>query len=404
MRSLFLYIDPSTGSMLFAVLIGIVSAVFFGFKSLMMKIKSSFGVNVNELKDKNKLNYVIFSDHKRYWNVFEPICDEFEKRGIEVHFWTMSSDDPALDKSYKYVKTEFIGSGNKGFAKLNFMNAHICLSTTPGLDVYQWKRSKDVDKYVHIFHNPGVNSGGYKMFGLDYYDVVLAVSEEQTLGFKELENKRNIKKKEYHVVGSTYLDEMDEKVKLLPKVQNENPVVLIATSWGENSMFEKYSFKIIEDLKKTGYKLIVRPHPQMWSFDPKLMKKFDETYSYDNMVEINKDNDNLNVLNKADAIVCDFSGIIFDYVAVFKKPAAYIITERDLSTYDASQLDNKRGVEEALDLIATEINDNNVDKVCDIVKELVNSGKPKCDDSVINRFWECRGKATDNIVNYMVNN
>ena len=177
MNRLLLYIDPSTGSMLFAVLIGVVSALFFGFKSLMMKVKFTLCVNVNELKDKNKINYVIFSDHKRYWNVFEPICDEFEKRGVEVHYWTMSNDDPALQKDYKYVKSLFIGAGNKGFAKLNFMNAHICLSTTPGLEVYQWKRSKDVDKYVHIFHNPGVNSGGYKLFGLDYYDVVLAVSE-----------------------------------------------------------------------------------------------------------------------------------------------------------------------------------------------------------------------------------
>lgn len=404
MRSALLYIDPSTGSMLFAVLIGVVSALFFGFKSLMMKVKSSFGVNVNELKDKNKLNYVIFSDHKRYWNVFEPICDEFEKRGIEVHYWTMSDDDPALQKDYKYVKPQFIGAGNKGFAKLNFMNAHICLSTTPGLEVYQWKRSKDVDKYVHIFHNPGVNSGGYKLFGLDYYDVVLAVSEEQTLGFKELETKRNIKNKEYHIVGSTYLDAMDEKVKLLPKVHNETPVVLIATSWGENSMFEKYGFKIIEDLKKTGYKLVVRPHPQMWTFDPKLMKRFVDLYGNDSQIEINNDNDNLNVLNRADALVCDFSGIIFDYVAVFKKPAAYIITERDLSTYDASMMDNKKGVEEALDLIATGISDNNIDNINSIVKEMLDKGGAKCNASVFDRFWECRSHATENILDYILNN
>ena len=404
MNSLYLYIDPSTGSMLFAVLIGIVSTVFFGFKSLMMKIKTSIGVNTDEIKNKNKINYVIFSDHKRYWNVFEPICDELEKRNIEAEFWTMSDDDPALTKDYKYVKCKFIGSGNKGFAKLNFMNAHICLSTTPGLDVYQWKKSKDVDKYVHIFHNPGVNSGGYKLFGLDYYDVVLAVSEEQTIGFKELEIKRNTNRKEYHIVGSTYLDELDKKSKLLPKIKNDIPVVLVATSWGENSMFEKYGFKVIDEIKKLGYKVVVRPHPQMWTYDAKLMKKFDDIYSNDELVEINRDNDNLNVLNRADAMVCDFSGIIFDYVSVFKKPAAYLITERDLSTYDASQLDNKRGVEEALDLIAYELNDNNINDVCEIVKKLIKDGKPKCDDTIINRFWECRGNATKNIVDYMVKN
>ena len=32
------------------------------------------------------------------------------------------------------------------------MSASICLATTPGLGVYQWKRSKDVKYYVHICH------------------------------------------------------------------------------------------------------------------------------------------------------------------------------------------------------------------------------------------------------------
>jgi hypothetical protein len=35
------------------------------------------------------------------------------------------------------------------------MNADICLSTTPGLDVYQWKRSANVKRYVHILHAAG---------------------------------------------------------------------------------------------------------------------------------------------------------------------------------------------------------------------------------------------------------
>ena len=46
---LYLYIDPSTGSMLFAVIIGMVSALFFGFKTFMMKIKSRLGVNIKDI-------------------------------------------------------------------------------------------------------------------------------------------------------------------------------------------------------------------------------------------------------------------------------------------------------------------------------------------------------------------
>ena len=51
-------------------------------------------------------------------------------------------------KEYKHVKCEFIGEGNKAFARLNMMKATICFSTTPGLEVYQWKRSKECDYYI----------------------------------------------------------------------------------------------------------------------------------------------------------------------------------------------------------------------------------------------------------------
>ncbi len=27
----------------------------------------------------DKIPFVIFSDSKRYWNIFKPVCDEFEK-------------------------------------------------------------------------------------------------------------------------------------------------------------------------------------------------------------------------------------------------------------------------------------------------------------------------------------
>ncbi|MBQ5422725.1 MAG: hypothetical protein IIU27_02475, partial [Clostridiales bacterium] len=67
-----LYIDPGTGSMLFTVLIGILSAAVYLVRTLIIKLKSGAGRKA----DKNRIPLVIYSDSKRYWNTFEPICDE----------------------------------------------------------------------------------------------------------------------------------------------------------------------------------------------------------------------------------------------------------------------------------------------------------------------------------------
>ena len=160
------YIDPGTGSMLFAIFIGILGALNYLVRMAIVKIRFVLSGGKKGKLDDKKIPFVIFSDNKRYWTIFEPICREFNNRGIDVVYMTASPDDPVLNCEYEHIKGEFIGQNNMAFAKLNFLKATIVFATTPGLDVYQWKRSKDVDYYVHILHATGEVSL-YRMFGID---------------------------------------------------------------------------------------------------------------------------------------------------------------------------------------------------------------------------------------------
>ena len=190
-----LYIDPGTGSMLFAILIGILGAANYLLKDWIVKIRFllSGGRQKADANEK-KIPIVIFSDDKRYWTVFEPLCREFDRRGVDIVYMTASPDDPALKNPYEHIKGEFIGENNKAFAKLNFLNATLVLSTTPGLDVYQWKRSKKVQYYVHMLHAAN-EIAGYRMFGTDYYDALLLSGEYQVRDVRYLESIRNLPEK-----------------------------------------------------------------------------------------------------------------------------------------------------------------------------------------------------------------
>ena len=133
-RNCLLYIDPGTGSMLFSVLLGIFMAALFAFRKAWIKIKSLvLGGRVEKI-NKDKIPVVIFTDSKRYWTIFHPICDELDRRGIRTEYWTESEDDPAFgsEKDYKNITCRYIGNLNKAITKLNIINAYICLSTTPG--------------------------------------------------------------------------------------------------------------------------------------------------------------------------------------------------------------------------------------------------------------------------------
>ena len=183
-----LYIDPGTGSMLFTVLIGILGA--FVYTSRMLWIRLRFRLSGGRSKDtREKHPFVIFSDDKRYWNIFAPICRELGSRGIDTVYFTQSPDDPALTQKDPHVKAVCIGKDNRAFTKLNYLRSDILLSTTPGLAVYQWKRSPEVKWYVHIPHAPS-DITLYRMFGIDYYDAVLLSGDYQAEQIRQLEALR----------------------------------------------------------------------------------------------------------------------------------------------------------------------------------------------------------------------
>ena len=267
------YIDPGTGSMLFTILIGILGAFRYVFKSWFVKLRFFLSGGRKTKDDGDKLPLVIFSEGKQYWNFFNPVCKELEARGVETVYMTASEEDPALKNEYKNIRTEFIGSGNKAFAKLNFLNADIVLATTPGLDVYQWKRSREVKSYIHMFHAAG-DVTLYRMFGIDYYDSLLISGDYQEKQIRDLESLRNLPAKEIVKVCIPYMDEMMFRFKKNPAVAKKDSkvTVLLAPSWGPSAILSKYGKKIIDVLLETGYHIIVRPHPQSFTSEKELME------------------------------------------------------------------------------------------------------------------------------------
>ncbi len=400
-----LYIDPGTGAMLFTALIGIVTTATYALRKLVIKLKFLLSEgHTNSGNDSTKHDIVIFSDHKRYWNVFKPICDELEKRKIDCVFWTASDDDPALTEKHEHVKCSFIGSGNKAYAKLNMMQAYICLSTTPGLDVYQWKRSKNTDYYIHTFHSPSVPM--YRMFGLDYYDSVLLNGNFQEHMLRKLEEIRALPAKEMPLIGSTYLDAMKNRFETMKKdsVNKETDVitVLLAPSWGKSAILSKYGETFLNALKETGYNIIVRPHPQSRSSEKTLLDKLETKFPESVHWHWNYDNDNFAVLAKADIMISDFSGVILDNAFIFDGSVIYTDTEFDCSPYDAWWIDEPLWIETVLPQIGRKLEQTDIPNIKQVIDETINSTNfMEGRKSIKDIAWEYKGEAAVRTVDYL---
>ena len=360
-----LYIDPGTGSLLFSVIIGISAALFFFLKNFIIKIK--FLLFNKKLKQEKHRNIVIYNEDNRYWPVFCDILDEFENRKITLSYLTSSKTDPVFNYNYSFIHPEFIGSGNKAFITLNFLDANLCLMTTPGIDVFQLKRSKLCRHYSHILHDVG-DVTCYKLFGLDWFDSVLLSGEYQKKDIRELEELRSTKEKELFVVGSTYLDYYNNKIKNIIKEENHIFTVLIAPSWGPGSLLVEAGEKLLDNFHGTDWRIIIRPHPQSKKSEPELLKKLNNKFP-DFIWDYNAEN--LNSLFKADIMISDFSGIIFDYIFLFERPVIYNNAFFNKNLYDAGDLDHDPWKFNIIKNIGVEFNTNNINNLKCLISDTI---------------------------------
>lgn len=396
-----LYIDPGTGTMLFTVLLGLITSAYYLVRKalLMLKFRMSSGKSV---KSEIKIPVVIFTDSKRYWDMFRPVCDELEKRKCNTVYWTCSKDDPALQTSYSYIKCEYIGDINRASARLNIMSARICLTTTPGLEVYQWKRSKNTDIYVHVIHGIG-DATCYRMFGLEWFDVIMTAGKHQLEELELLAKVRGREPKEMLVVGESHLDYLKEKLENSDIKEKKGTTVLLAPSWGPSSILVKYGERIINSLIETGYNIIIRPHPQSMTSDKEVMDELINRYKEDEKLEWDFNNDNFGSLSRADIMISDFSSVIWDYTLVFDGPVIYADVSFDPAPYDLAWLDRERWDLRVLPKVGVRLTEDDFPAMKDIIDGAINSDTLKAGrESIRKDEWGYPGESAVKIADYLM--
>ena len=397
------YIDPGTGSMLFAILRGVIGAAGFIIRNGITKARFLMTGGRAKHDSGVKTPFVIFSDDKRYWQTFEPICRELDKKGFDVTYMTSSPDDSVLDNPYPHIHGEFIGTGNKAFAKLNFLKAKVVFATTPGLGVYQWKRSKEVEYYVHIMHAPK-DITMYHMFGVDYFDSILLSGEFQIDQVRKLEKLRDLPEKELALVGIPYMDEMADRLARDNVPQNDPKNVLLAPSWGKSGILSRFGSPFIKKLLDTGHHIIVRPHPQSVASEKSLLDKLMSEFPDSESIEWNYDSDNYEVLKRSDILISDFSGVLLEFSLIYDKPVIYANTEFDSSPYDAWWLDEEPWIFGAMARLGVEIKEDNLDDIADIIDDCMNNPKYSSNRKAVrDEIWVNYGCGAEAAADYLIN-
>ena len=178
--------------------------------------------------------------------------------------------------------------------------------------------------------------------------------------------------------------------------------MLVSPTWGPSGLLTRFGDSLLEALGKTGWKVIVRPHPQSKTSESELLEKLSEKYKDNKNIIWDFEKDNMIAMAKSNIMISDFSGIIYDYAFLFNNPILYVDVNFDKTPYDLDDLPNEGWLFETLKDIGVQIKQEDFPSIKEIVEKTV------FDEELIqNRLkskdtaWMYRGESSIRVVDYL---
>ena len=297
---------------------------------------------------RSKKKLVFYSENKNYWTFFEKIIQSLNKKNFKPIYLTSDPSDLVFTK-YKYLVDPFyIGDGTIRTICFLKMEADIFAMTMPDLDNFYIKKSSTVKMYVYIHHSIVSQHLVYNEKAFDNFDVIFCVGRHHIAENLERQKKKKIICKKLVQHGYGRLDQILEDYNSFRKSKLETKeTVLIAPSWGKNSIIERLNCaKLIINLLKGGYVVILRPHPR--TFDKKLnkLKSLGKKLSGEKDFKLDVNYNSTESIIKSDYMVSDFSGTALEFSFAKLKPILFIdlplkINNPNYNEYGMSPLEIK---------------------------------------------------------------
>ena len=135
-----------------------------------------------------------------------------------------------------------------------------------------------------------------------------------------------------------------------------------------------------------------------------MLKALEEKYKDNSNIILDYERQNIYSLKKADIMISDFSGIIFDYIFLCDKPVLYVNEGMDLRPYDAYDLgDKKLWQYKNLEQFGRKLEEQDFSGIKEIILNMKDSQKLKeARAKAKNEAWMFPGEAGKNITDFML--
>lgn len=273
---------------------------------------------------------VFYSESNGFYKYYKGIIEYLLKNtNLTIHYITSDFNDNIfkMEKENPKIKAYYIGE-KKLITLMMKLESDVVIMTMPDLENYHIKRSyikKDIE-YIYIPHGMDSLNLTMRKGSMDHFDTVFTTGKHQMEEAIKTNEVYNLKDRKLIEWGYSLLDDMIKDYNETKAEEKDIKTILIAPSWQKDNIVDLCLEELLEQLSKTKYQIIVRPHPQQVRHMKEKFDKLKEKYSDNNNIIIQTDFSSNNTVFNASLLITDWSGIAYEYAFTTKKPVIFIDT------------------------------------------------------------------------------
>jgi len=264
---------------------------------------------------------VFYSESFQDWHHLKPLLNALLDDDIAVTYVTSDDRDPGLLKLSNKYRSIYIGKGFFRILFFQFLKAKLLILTMMDLNNFELKRSMHPVHYVYIFHSLTSTHMVDTEKSFDHYDTIFCAGPHQKKEIELREKNKDLKAKNLVPYGYPRIEKL---IQLSSKPKNEKKVILLAPTWGEQSIINLMGMEICSIIINQGYSLILRPHHETIKRSSQLIDEIENKYSHLETFRLVREMGDSESLLQSDLLICDWSGTAIEYAFGLEKPIIFI--------------------------------------------------------------------------------
>jgi YidC/Oxa1 family membrane protein insertase len=276
-------------------------------------------------------NIVVYSESGQDWHQFAGLIEHLngplERKTCYV---TSDAADPGLAREHQNFRAICIPEGLFLTVFFQTQQADVVVLTMMDLDNLHLKRSLHPVHYIYLFHSMGSTHMVDNEDSYDHYDSLFCTGPHQIAEIRRREELKGLPAKHLFDYGHPRLEQVIEEGRAgrRDRVPEGTTTVLIAPTWGEDSIFNTCGRPLIDTLLDVGYRVVMRPHYQSLRKSPEAIAAVREAFAGHERFEYVDRMGETDSIMRSSLLITDWSAMALEYALGLEKPVLFIDVPR----------------------------------------------------------------------------